>query len=151
MFEDIIPIVIVTVVKLLRPIMRKDLMQKINEDYYLIINTTLILILAVLYFLIKRYILKYNISLFEAPRQFSNLSLFNKLMIFVLSIMTILTTIATFKLENSKSGPSNSILMRVVNALVLLAISFYGNRDNITYKMILGYIIIFGGLLLIDK
>jgi hypothetical protein len=32
MFEDIIPIVIVTVVKLLRPIMRKDLMQKINEE-----------------------------------------------------------------------------------------------------------------------
>jgi hypothetical protein len=150
MFEDIIPVGTLMVIKAIRPLLRKNLMQKISEEQYLIINTIIILVLLILYFFIKQYMCNHTNPLSESIKYYFDMTVIDKGTIIILSLMTIVSTLATFKIEKSQNQSVNTILMKIANGISIIAISYYTNKQKITNKMIMGYFILFIGLLMID-
>lgn len=151
MFQDVIPIAILMAIKASRPLLRKNLFSKMSEEQYLTINTVSILILLIIYFNIKQYLFGQENQLINLPKIYLNLVPYDKLMLCILSFMTIMATLSTFKIEQSNNSSSNIILMKLLGSIATVGFAYYTNKEKITKDMILGYFFIFIGLLMIGN
>jgi uncharacterized membrane protein len=151
MFEDIIPIATLMAIKASRPIIRKSLLKKIDEEQYLLINTISILFFIIIYCYIKQHLFDKVNPIYELPKTYNNLLLYDKIIISILSIMAIFATLSNFKIEASENSSSNVILTKIFGTMCIVATSYYTNKEPLTMQMILGYIIIFCGLILLGN
>lgn len=159
MFADFLPIIILVCAKNTKQYLKKNLMENINEDEYVVMTTFIMFICLVIYYLIKHHILVCNGNtsleqLSNLPNKYLQLNLYNKFIMVVLSIITIVTLLCNLKLDQSKNNSTNTILMKVIGPLSTILISAYMNQNQlqnnqITPKLFIGYIIVFVGLLMI--
>ena len=178
-FTDLLPIAILTIIKSSRPLLRKDLMTKINEEQYLVMNSIFVLVILILFYYFRQLnsfftgkalnqsdqlSLFGSFGLFGSFSSFSqfnpfnsvkndylNLDTYNKIIILVLAVMTVSTTMATFRIEKSTKKSTNLILMKLLGPLSTIAMAYYINKKKITNQTLAGYFIAFVGLIIIGQ
>lgn len=181
-FTDLLPIAILTIIKSSRPLLRKDLMTKINEEQYLVMNSIFVLVILILFYYFRQLNSFFtgkalnqsdqlssfgslsSFSLFGSFSSFSqfnpfnsvkndylNLDTYNKIIILVLAVMTVSTTMVTFRIEKSTKKSTNLILMKLLGPLSTIAMAYYINKKKITNQTLAGYFIAFVGLIIIGQ
>ena len=181
-FTDLLPIAILTIIKSSRPLLRKDLMTKINEEQYLVMNSIFVLVILILFYYFRQLNSFFTgkalnqsdqLSLFGSLSSFSlfgsfssfsqfnpfnsvkndylNLDTYNKIIILVLAVMTVSTTMVTFRIEKSTKKSTNLILMKLLGPLSTIAMAYYINKKKITNQTLAGYFIAFVGLIIIGQ
>ena len=161
MFNDFLPIVILVCAKNAKQYLKKNLMESINEDEYIVMTTFIMLICLIIYYLIKYQISVYNGNntleqLSNLPNKYFQLDSYNKFIMIIVSIITIITLLCNLKLDQSKNNGQNTILIKVIGSLVTILISAYSYEQNqseksVTPKLFFGYVIVFIGLLMLEK
>jgi hypothetical protein len=159
MFGDFLPIIILVCAKNTKQYLKKNLMENINEDEYVVMTTFIMFICLIVYYSIKYHILVCNGNssleqLSNLPNKYLQLNSYNKFIMIILSIITIITLLCNLKLDQSKNNSTNTILIKVIGPLITVLISAYTNQNQlannqITPKIFIGYIIVFIGLLMI--
>ncbi len=134
----------ITMMKSIRPIFRKNVMQSIDNYSFLLLNTIFISIFVVLYF----YYLNYNnVNFSDVLKNCGSMNIIQIISMILISFLTILSTILIMNMDKSSISTTSATIMKSISTiiLVLLGIFFYKEKYNFTqiYGVILTIIGIF--------
>lgn len=134
----------ITMMKSIRPIFRKNVMQSIDNYSFLLLNTIFISIFVVLYF----YYLNYNnVNFSDILKNCGSMNIIQIISMILISFLTILSTILIMNMDKSSISTTSATIMKSISTiiLVLLGIFFYKEKYNFTqlYGVILTIIGIF--------
>ncbi len=134
----------ITMMKSIRPIFRKNVLQGIDNYSYLLLNTLFIVIFVLLYFF---YLNKNNIKFTEVVKNCGSMNLIQLISMILISFLTIVSTILIMNMDSASISTTSATVMKSISTifLVLLGIFFYKEKYNITqlYGVILTIVGIF--------
>jgi drug/metabolite transporter (DMT)-like permease len=139
-------ILIILISKICRPYFKKQLNDKIDDNFFIFYNTITILVLFLLYNFTLNFL---NIKKFDIMRLINNyteLDIKFKSILLILGILTLINTMSFFELDNSKDQSKMPIIIKSLSTIATILISCYINGENITKKQIIGIILLLSGL-----
>lgn len=121
----------VTMLKSMRPIFRKNVMQTIDNYSFLLLNTLFISIFVVLYFL---YLNSRNVKFTEVVHNCASLNTVQIISMILVSFLTITSTIVIMNMDQSSLSTTSITVMKSISTiiLVLLGIFLYKEKYNFT-------------------
>lgn len=121
----------VTMLKSMRPIFRKNVMQTIDNYSFLLLNTLFISIFVILYFL---YLNSRNVKFTEVVHNCASLNTVQIISMVLVSFLTITSTIVIMNMDQSSLSTTSITVMKSISTiiLVLLGIFLYKEKYNFT-------------------
>ena len=151
MFEEIIPILIIFIAKAMRPFLRKQILNDISDEQYILINTVMILLLLIIYQIINSLIYNKSLVLFDLYNSYSDLNIVKKGIVVGLALLTIFSTLSHYKIDKSDNKGQNAILIKIISTVGSLMLTFYLSSTPLTKDIVYGIILVVGGLYMINN
>ena len=151
MFEEIIPILIIFIAKAMRPFLRKQILNDISDEQYILINTVMILLLLIIYQIINSLIYNKSLVLFDLYNSYSDLNIVKKGIVVGLALLTIFSTLSHYKIDKSDNKVQNAILIKIISTVGSLMLTFYLSSTPLTKDIVYGIILVVGGLYMINN
>lgn len=125
------PILLLTLIRSLKPYMRKYITTTLNMHEFLLVNNVLVSLIVFILFC-------YNYS--NGYENYTNIKKLNSKQVMSLMLFSFTTIISSFiltKLENSHTGITN-IVIKLFSNIMFLVIGFIIFKEKLTYKQMLG-------------
>ena len=139
------------ILKTFSPYLRKNILLTLDPSDYLFLNTFVIFIFALVYLLYKICFQNHNCQ--QMFDKYSSLTLTQILFVFAIGLVTIASSLIVLNLDKYYNTPLiNSMLLKIMSAILLLFTGIFIFKEKYNYKQIIGLILaIMGGLLLFCK
>ena len=144
MLDIITSICCLMFMKSIRPFLKQNIIPDISIEQFIIINTISVLLILLLY---------YNLidnSFNNITTVYYNLDNKHKIIIFIISILTIFITYFETFIELSPI-PTNSILLRLIGSVSTVLVVYFLNKEPLNRDLIAGYFFTLVGFFLIGN
>lgn len=144
-------IVLTGVLKTFSPYLRKNILMALDPHDYLFLNTFIIFIFTAIYLIYKIFIENHDIE--KMVMRYKSLSLTQIMFALLIAIVTILSSLVVLNLDKYYNTPLiNSMLLKLMSAVLLLLTGIFIFKENYNYKQIIGLLLaVIGGILLFCK
>lgn len=136
----------ITLLKSLRPIFRKNVMESIDTYSYLLLNTIFICIFIVLYFY---YLHVKEIKFTSIVDNCKNMNCIQLISMILISFLTVLSTVILMN-QNNISSISGTI-MKSLSTIILVLIGIFLYREKYSYIQLYGVLLTIVGIFFISS
>ena len=138
----------ISALKSMEPFFRKDVLQTLNNEEFLFINTLMISVLIILYTLYMYMTKQSTLNVFSKLKTFS----FTQLVFLVaLSFITFISTVSIFQISSQFNTQNLNALVKTMTTVFALFIGVTFYNEQYTATQIYGIIITIVGIYLITK
>ena len=141
-------ILLISLLKSLEPFFRKDVLQTLNSDEFLLINTTLIFIAIMCYGSYLYFFKKAPIQIFQ---KCCELSMVQLVMLVAISAMTFVSAVSIFHISGQYNTLVSNTLLKTISTVFVGIIGWLFYNEELTTNQIYGTILTIGGIYLISK
>ena len=139
----------ITMIKSIRPYIRKHVLQNMHSHEFLFLNTFFIGIIVAGFFLYKFLCDKSFEKNIEAIK---NLTLAQIICFAVLAIITVASSLIVIEFDKKYNTPLiNSMITKFVSAITLILISIFIFKEEYTMYQVFGMILTIAGIILITN
>jgi hypothetical protein len=138
----------ITIFDLLRPYFRKHVLKSLENHEFLLLNTIVILSITITYivyeFIFDKEFLKTTFH------NCKNLSCWQFLSLFLVSLLTVLSTLLLLELDKKHNTPAvNSIILKSFSLILLFIVGIIMFNEQYSTKQILGIIVTILGIMIL--
>ena len=138
----------VSVLKSMEPFFRKDVLQTLNNEEFLFINTIMISLLIILYTLYMYITKKTTMNITSKLKSFSFIQI---IFLLALALITFISTVSIFKISSEFNTQNLNALVKTLTTVFALFIGVTFYKEQYTANQIYGIIITIIGIYLITK
>lgn len=133
----------ITMMKSLRPIFRKNVMQTIDNYSFLLLNTLFISIFVILYFI---YLNKKQVHFTEVIKNCASLNIVQIISMILISFLTITSTILIMNMDQSSLSTTSVTIMKSISTILLVLLGMFVYREKYNFTQIYGVILTIIGI-----
>jgi len=139
----------ISIFKSFTPYFRKHIFKTLDGEEFLYINTFIIFLFVLVYFLYKAFKKK---TWSETIQNYKNLNTTQILAIIFISTVAVLSSIFVFEFDRNHNTPLlNSIYMEAITTLSLIMVAIFLFKEKYKWSQIGGIFLVAGGLYLVTK
>ena len=138
----------VSILKSMEPFFRKDVLQTLNNEEFLFINTLMISLLIIVYTLYMYITKKTTLNITSKLKSFSFIQI---VFLLALSLITFISTVSIFKISSEFNTQNLNALVKTLTTVFALFIGVTFYNEQYTATQIYGIIITIVGIYLITK
>jgi len=144
-------ILLTGVLKTFSPYLRKNILLTLDPHDYLFLNTFVIFIFTLIYLLYKIFFHNHDVK--EMVTKYNSLTVIQVIFILMMSLVTICSSIIVLNLDKYYNTPLiNSMLLKIMSAVLLLFTGIFIFKEKYNYKQIFGlFLAVIGVLLMFNK
>ena len=144
-------ILLTGVLKTFSPYLRKNILLTLDPHDYLFLNTFVIFIFTLFYLLYKIFFKNHDVK--EMLTKYNSLTVIQVIFILMMSLVTICSSIIVLNLDKYYNTPLiNSMLLKIMSAVLLLFTGIFIFKEKYSYKQIFGlFLAVVGVLLMFNK
>ena len=128
----------VTMLKSIRPIFRKNVMQTIDNYSFLLLNTLFIAIFVVLYFI---YLNSKNVKFTEVVENCKSMNIVQIISMILISFLTITSTILIMNMDQSSLSTTTITIMKSLSTIILVLLGIFIYKEKYNFTQIYGVIL----------
>jgi drug/metabolite transporter (DMT)-like permease len=133
--------------KTFSPYLRKNILLTLDPHDYLFLNTFVIFIFTLIYLLYKIFFQNHDVN--EMIKKYNSLTVIQVIFILMMSLVTICSSIIVLNLDKYYNTPLiNSMLLKIMSAVLLLFTGIFIFKEKYNYKQIFGLLLAVVGVLL---
>lgn len=136
----------ITLLKSIRPIFRKNVMESIDTYSYLLLNTIFICIFIVLYFY---YLNTKDIKFTNVVENCKNMNCIQVVSMILISFLTVFSTVILMNQSNISS--ISATIMKSLSTIVLVVIGIFLYREKYSYIQLYGVLLTIIGIFFISS
>jgi len=133
----------VTMLKSMRPIFRKNVMQTIDNYSFLLLNTLFISIFVVLYFL---YLNSRNVKFTEVVHNCASLNTVQIISMVLVSFLTITSTIVIMNMDQSSLSTTSITVMKSISTIILVLLGIFLYKEKYNFTQLYGVLLTVVGI-----
>ena len=133
----------VTMLKSVRPIFRKNVMQTIDNYSFLLLNTLFIAIFVVLYFI---YLNSKNVKFMEVVENCKSMNIVQIISMILISFLTITSTILIMNMDQSSLSTTTITIMKSLSTIILVLLGVFIYKEKYNFTQIYGVLLTVIGL-----
>lgn len=142
----------VSILKSLRPFFKKNVLQTIDEDDFLYLNTFFIGLFVIAYFIYSTRFKKDNNKKRTVIDKCKNLKPVEIISMMVVSLFTVISTVLVLQMDKGYQTPFiNSMLTKGFSTILVIMIGMVVYKENYSMLQMLGIGLILLGTFLISK
>lgn len=138
----------VTMLKSMRPIFRKNVMQTIDNYSFLLLNTLFISLFVVLYFI---YLNSKNVKFTEVVHNCASLNTVQIVSMVLISFLTITSTIVIMNMDQSSLSTASMTVMKSISTIILVLLGIFLYKEKYNFTQIYGVILTMIGIYFISS
>tara|TARA_A100001035_G_scaffold278606_1_gene277824 strand:+ start:339 stop:782 length:444 start_codon:yes stop_codon:yes gene_type:complete len=138
----------ISALKSMEPFFRKDVLQTLNNEEFLFINTLMISILIIAYTIYMYFTKKTTMNIGKKLKTFS---LAQIVFLIALAFITFISTVSIFKISKEFNSQNLNALIKTLTTVFALIIGVTFYNEQYTATQIYGIIITIVGIYLITK
>lgn len=139
----------ISIFKSFTPYFRKHIFNTLDGEEFLYVNTLLIFIYVLLYFLYKSQFKK---NWVDTIKNYKSLTITQMLAIFFISTVAVMSSIFVFEFDRHHNTPLlNSIYMEAITTLSLIMVAIFIFKEKYKWSQIGGIFLVAGGLYLVTN
>ena len=138
----------VSILKSMEPFFRKDVLQTLNNEEFLFINTLMISLLIIVYTLYMYITKKTTLNITSKLKSFSFIQI---VFLLALAFITFISTVSIFKISSEFNTQNLNALVKTLTTVFALFIGVTFYNEQYTATQIYGIIITIVGIYLITK
>lgn len=138
----------VTMLKSMRPIFRKNVMQTIDNYSFLLLNTLFISVFVVLYFI---YLNSKNVKFTEVVHNCASLNTVQIVSMVLISFLTITSTIVIMNMDQSSLSTASMTVMKSISTIILVLLGIFLYKEKYNFTQIYGVILTMIGIYFISS
>lgn len=138
----------VTILKSIRPIFKKNVMQSIDNYSFLLLNTLFIAIFVVLYFI---YLNSKNVKFTKIIDNCKSMNIVQIISMLLISFLTITSTILIMNMDQSTLSTSSITIMKSVSSIVLLLLGIFLYKEKYNFNQLYGIVLTMIGIYFISS
>lgn len=138
----------ISALKSMEPFFRKDVLQTLNNEEFLFINTLMISILIIAYTIYMYFTKKTTMNIGKKLKTFS---LAQIVFLIALAFITFISTVSIFKISKEFNSQNLNALIKTLTTVFALIIGVTFYNEEYTATQIYGIIITIVGIYLITK
>ena len=128
----------VTMLKSVRPIFRKNVMQTIDNYSFLLLNTLFIAIFVVLYFI---YLNSKNVKFMEVVENCKSMNIVQIISMILISFLTITSTILIMNMDQSSLSTTTITIMKSLSTIILVLLGVFIYKEKYNFTQIYGVLL----------
>ena len=128
----------VTMLKSIRPIFRKNVMQTIDNYSFLLLNTLFIAIFVVLYFI---YLNSKNVKFMEVVENCKSMNIVQIISMILISFLTITSTILIMNMDQSSLSTTTITIMKSLSTIILVLLGVFIYKEKYNFTQIYGVLL----------
>ena len=141
----------VSLFKSFTPYFRKHIFATLSGEEFLYVNTLIIFLLVLLYFIYKTSQRKIK-NVHDIFKNYKQLTLSQFLAILFISCIAVLSSVFVFEFDRNYNTPlMNSIYLESLTTISLIIIAIFLYNEKYTYKQICGFFLVIAGIFLISN
>jgi len=133
----------VTMLKSMRPIFRKNVMQTIDNYSFLLLNTLFISIFVVLYFM---YLNSRNVKFTEVVHNCASLNTVQIISMVLVSFLTITSTIVIMNMDQSSLSTTSITVMKSISTIILVLLGIFLYKEKYNFTQLYGVLLTVVGI-----
>jgi EamA-like transporter family. len=138
----------VTMLKSIRPVFRKNVMQSIDNYSYLLLNTLFISIFVVLYFI---YLNSKNVKFTQVVDNCKSMNVVQVISMILISFLTIISTILVMNMDQSSLSTTSVTIMKSISSIILVLLGIFIYKEKYNFTQIYGVILTIVGIYFISS
>ena len=138
----------VTMLKSLRPVFRKNVMQSLDNYSFLLLNTLFIAVFVCVYFI---YLNQKNVKFTEVVKNCSSLNIVQMISMILISFLTITSTILVMNMDQSSMSTTTITVMKSFSTIVLVLLGIFIYKEKYNFTQLYGVILTIVGIFFISN
>lgn len=138
----------ITMLKSMRPIFRKNVMQTIDNYSFLLLNTLFIAIFVVLYFI---YLNKQDVKFISVVKNCGSMNIVQIISMLLISFLTITSTILIMNMDQSSLSTTSITVMKSISTILLVLLGIFVYKEQYNFTQIYGVILTIIGICFISS
>lgn len=138
----------ITMIKSMRPIFRKNVMQAIDNYSYLLLNTIFISIFVALYFM---YLNSKNVRFFNVVDNCKTMNIYQILSMLLISFLTIISTILIMNMDSSSLSTTSVTIMKSLSSIILVLLGIFIYKEKYNFTQLYGVMLTIIGIYFISS
>lgn len=138
----------ITMLKSVRPIFRKNVMQTIDNYSFLLLNTLFIAIFVVLYFI---YLNKQDVKFISVVKNCGSMNIVQIISMLLISFLTITSTILIMNMDQTSLSTTSITIMKSISTILLVLLGIFVYKEQYNFTQIYGVILTIIGICFISS
>jgi drug/metabolite transporter (DMT)-like permease len=138
----------ITMIKSMRPIFRKNVMQTIDSYSFLLLNTLFIAIFVMMYFI---YLNSKNVKFMKVVENCKSLNTVQMVSMMLISFLTISSTILIMNMDQSTLSTTTITVMKSLSTVILVLLGIFLYKEKYNFTQIYGVILTIIGVVFISN
>lgn len=138
----------VTMLKSIRPVFKKNVMQSIDNYSYLLLNTLFISIFVMLYFI---YLNSKNVKFTQVVDNCKSMNVVQVISMILISFLTIISTILVMNMDQSSLSTTSVTIMKSISSIILVLLGIFIYKEKYNFTQIYGVILTIVGIYFISS
>lgn len=138
----------ITMMKSMRPIFRKSVMQSIDNYSYLLLNTLFIALFVVLYFM---YLNSKNVKFTEVVGNCKTMGIVQIISMLLVSFLTITSTILIMNMDQSQLSTTSITIMKSISTIFLVLLGIFIYKEHYNFTQLYGVLLTIVGIFFLSS
>ncbi len=138
----------ITMMKSMRPIFRKNVMQSIDNYSYLLLNTLFIALFVVLYFM---YLNSKNVKFTEVVGNCKTMGIVQIISMLLVSFLTITSTILIMNMDQSQLSTTSITIMKSISTIFLVLLGIFIYKEHYNFTQLYGVLLTIVGIFFLSS
>ena len=138
----------ITMMKSMRPIFRKNVMQSIDNYSYLLLNTLFIALFVVLYFM---YLNSKDVKFTEVVGNCKTMGIVQIISMLLVSFLTITSTILIMNMDQSQLSTTSITIMKSVSTIFLVLLGIFIYKEHYNFTQLYGILLTIVGIFFLSS
>jgi drug/metabolite transporter (DMT)-like permease len=138
----------ITMMKSMRPIFRKSVMQSIDNYSYLLLNTLFIALFVVLYFM---YLNSKNVKFTEVVGNCKTMGIVQIISMLLVSFLTITSTILIMNMDQSMLSTTSITIMKSISTIFLVLLGIFIYKEHYNFTQLYGVLLTIVGIFFLSS
>ena len=138
----------ITMLKSIRPVFKKNVMQSIDNYSFLLLNTMFISIFVVLYFI---YLNNKNVKFTQVVDNCKSMNVVQIVSMILISFLTITSTILIMNMDQSSLSTTSVTIMKSISTIILVLLGIFIYKEKYNFTQIYGVILTMVGIYFISS
>lgn len=138
----------ITMLKSIRPVFKKNVMQSIDNYSFLLLNTMFISIFVVLYFI---YLNNKSVKFTQVVDNCKSMNVVQIVSMILISFLTITSTILIMNMDQSSLSTTSVTIMKSISTIILVLLGIFIYKEKYNFTQIYGVILTMVGIYFISS
>lgn len=138
----------ITMMKSMRPIFRKNVMQSIDNYSYLLLNTLFIALFVVLYFM---YLNSKDVKFTEVVGNCKTMGIVQIISMLLVSFLTITSTILIMNMDQSQLSTTSITIMKSISTIFLVLLGIFIYKEHYNFTQLYGVLLTIVGIFFLSS